>query len=291
MTLVEALVLGIVWGLTVVWPVSAQAHTVVLPWAAGIEPMTPAVQAGTLLGTILATVIAGSRDVLSVGRSLPRVLRALPILRRRPIFAPRRKETADDRRVRAVVLILIAAIPGGLAGVFAEDTIGTWLRGEESIRALAFWAGVALIVGGGVLWYADLSDDEHRRLRHLSWRDALILGFAQATAILPGVSRMAAVLAAARFQGLARDDSARFALWSGVPLYLGALGAALRRVPDGSFTDQFGEAALAAVASLVTGLAALGLLRAVARRGRFTIFVVYRIAVGLMFIILALVAG
>ena len=175
-----------------------------------------------------------------------------------------------------VLLIAAATVPGGVTGFLAEDFVEAYLR---SPLVVAFTLiGLAL-----VLVAAEWRGRREKRLEGVSWTDALIVGFAQALAIIPGVSRSGVTITAALFRGFERDAAARFSFLLSAPLIAGA-GA--KQVFDlfneGMSSDQLGVLLVGILTSGIVGYAAIAfLLRYLATHTTYA-FVYYRITLGIV---------
>lgn len=231
MTAFQAALLGIVQGLTEFLPISSSAHLILVrslfSWGAGDVAL--AFDVAVHVGTVLAILTFFRRDVASMVRAVP--------------DAVRNRDHDGSRLVRNVV---IATVPILLAGLFFADIV-TALR-------TPIVATVALIVGAGVMVFAEQRGRRARSDASLSQLEAFGLGVAQATALIPGVSRSGAVIAIAMLFGLRREHSARFAFLLGIPAIVGAavrasLVLAIEGVPDGAA----GLFAIGIVSSAVVG--------------------------------------
>jgi undecaprenyl-diphosphatase len=191
------------------------------------------------------------------------------------IVATRRIEGEQQHRV---VLLVIATVPGAIAGLLLEK------QAESIFRAPALTAA-ALIVMGAALWAVDARVASARALPSLGWRDALLIGCAQAFAIVPGVSRSGATITAGRALGCDRRSSAVFSFLMSMPIIA---AAALLKVPKA--LAQSGVTAplvVGVVAAAISGwLAITVLLRLVQTRG-FAVFAIYRFALGIAVLALA----
>jgi undecaprenyl-diphosphatase len=257
MTPVHAIVLGIVQGATEFLPVSSSGHLILVPKLLGWPDQGLAFDAAVHLGTVLALVIYFAEELRRL---------AAGVLARRP---------ADCRLAAAV---LLGSIPAGLAGLAFQRLIETRLR---SVTVVA----VSTIVWALVLWWADrraarsvVSD-----LREVGIGRALVVGLAQPLALIPGTSRSGITLSAGLFTGLDRSTAARFAFLLGLPITVAAglleTGTLLR---GGLTGDGLGVLALGVGTSFAAGLAAIRFLVGYLQRRTLLVFVVYRIALGLL---------
>jgi undecaprenyl-diphosphatase len=264
MTLVEAIVLGLVQGLTEFLPVSSSAHLALAPWLLGWEDPGLAFDVALHLGTLVAVAWYFRHDWIALARSALRLARM------------RRVETASDRRLLHLVA---ATIPAGVAGVLLKD------HAETVFRHPAVMAS-ALIALGIILWAVDRMAGTGRTLETLTARDAWLIGVAQICALVPGVSRSGSTLTAARALGLERGAAARFSFLMSFPIILAAVVLKLPEVlrDSGAVGPLVAGIAAAAVSSW---LAITVLLRFVSRHS-FGVFAIYRIALGgLVFALLA----
>ena len=287
MSIVQAIVLGIVQGLTEFLPVSSSAHLIIVPWLFGWDEPGLAFDAALHLGTLTAVFAYFWRDLRGMALALPPALpRALSLLRdpdpiRGSVRAP------SDQQARLALLIGIATIPGLLAGLFGEGAITAFFHDEFRQGRAITVSALLLIAVGLLLWVAERSAAHHRTVSHLTWRDAIMIGLAQATALLPGVSRSGATVTAALFQGLSRADALRFSFLLGTPLILGAgAKSVLDTVAEGMSSEEAIEFLAGGVTSAVVGFVAIAGLFRFVRHANFAVFIVYRIVLGVSLLVL-----
>jgi undecaprenyl-diphosphatase len=271
----QALVLGIVQGLTELLPISSSGHLILVPWAADWtyleqhDRFNQTFDVALHLGTLVAVGAYFWSDVVRlVGAWLGSIAR-------------RRVESSDER---IAWFVLVATIPAGLAGLLGEDFIADHL-GEP-------WQILILLAGGALLLlWADRSP-QTRAMGELGVRHAVLMGLAQALALAPGVSRSGITITAGRFMKLDRDGAARFSFYLLLPTVLGAVllkgvqDVLLGDLPDG-WTGPFLVGTLAALGS---GLLAIQWLLGYVRRHTYGVFVVYRLVVAAV-VLLVIVSG
>jgi undecaprenyl-diphosphatase len=273
MSELEALLLGIVQGLTEFLPISSSGHLILVPWLQDYtfleenesfhNTFDVALHIGTLVG-----VVAYFRAEL--GRMLTGWVRTL---RSRSI------ETIDERLAWIVV---IATIPAVIVGGFGEGLIDDYL-GEPWLIA------INLIVFGLLLGVADRQrQDEH--LGEISMKQGLLLGVAQALALSPGTSRSGITITAARLMGIDRDGAARISFLMLVPVTAGAVvvkayGAITDGLPDG----VIGPIIVGIFASAASGYLAIAVLLRYVRTHSYDVFVIYRVLLGVF--VLGLIAA
>jgi len=267
----QALVLGVVQGLTELLPVSSSGHLVLVPWIAEWEYLetndefeqTYAV--ALHLGTLAAVVAYFRRDI---ARLLVAWVRSV---RRRRIEGP------DER---LAWLIAVATVPAALIGAVGENLIAEQLGEPWQIAIL-------LALFGIVLWITDRRETS-RELGDIGLVTAVAVGLAQTLALAPGVSRSGVTISAARLLGLDRDSAARFSFLLLVPIVFGAsvwkgiTDVLLGELPPGS-VGPFVVGVLSAAAS---GLVAIWALLRYVRRHSYTAFVVYRLLAAAVVLIL-----
>jgi undecaprenyl-diphosphatase len=262
----QALVLGIVQGLTELLPISSSGHLILVPWLADWryletnDEFNQTFDVALHFGTLVAVTAYFRRDI---ARLIVALLRSA---RRRSVESP-------DERLAWVVAI--ATIPAAVVGAAGEGLIADHLGEPWQIA-------IFLALFGIVLWIADRRP-EQRGLTGLGYGEALAVGFAQALALAPGVSRSGITISAARFLGLDRDSAARLSFLLLVPIVLGAtLLEGVTNVLLGDLPAGWGGPFLVGVlAAAASGLVAIDVLLGYVRRHDYSIFVLYRLAVAL----------
>lgn len=271
MNALEALVLGVVQGLTEFLPILSTAHLRIVPALAGWEDPGAAFTAVTQLGTMAAVVLFFRGDLLRIARAW---------------MASLHDRSARSRlEARLGWMILLGTIPIGLLGLAFRTQIETGARDLTLI-------GTTLIVLGLVLAFAERVGRRERGIEQIKSRDGAVIGFAQALALVPGVSRSGATISAGLFLGLDRVAAARFSFLISVPAVVLSGLFELKGLLDGSTSGPQPSAAAIALATLVAFVVGYGsiafLLRYLATHST-RVFVAYRIALGAL--VLALVAG
>jgi undecaprenyl-diphosphatase len=260
-TILQAIVIGAVQGLTEFLPISSSAHLILLPRLLGWDDAflnSPAFVVMLHMGTLAALLVYFWRELLRYAAA------GLAALRERRIGAD------PDRRL--AMLLAASVIPAALVGVALEEFVDSFFR--ENLLAVT----VLLVIGGGLLFLAERAARHERQMHQLRLRDALAIGFAQALALFPGISRSGITIAAGLFLGLERPAAARFAFLMGTPIIAGAGLWKMRELLDGT-VGEFDPLVLLAgmTAAGLSGLAAIAVLLAFLRRFSTDIFVVYRV--------------
>jgi undecaprenyl-diphosphatase len=271
----QALVLGIVQGLTELLPISSSGHLILVPWGAEWtyleenDRFNQTFDVALHLGTLVAVTAYFWDDVVRLVHAwLGSVAR-------------RRIESSDER---VAWFVVVATIPAGIAGLLAEDAIADGLGEPWQIA-------IFLAVGALLLWVADRSPQE-RAMGELRLKHAIVMGLAQALALAPGVSRSGITITAGRLMRLDRDGAARFSFLLLLPAVLGAV--ILKGVGDvllGDLPDGWkGPFLVGTLAALGSGLLAIDWLLGYIRRHTYDVFVWYRLAAAAI-IALLIVSG
>jgi undecaprenyl-diphosphatase len=275
--LLLALLLGLVQGVTEFLPISSSAHLYAIPYLFSIDHAllsSRAFAAVVHLGTLAAVLVALRSDVT---RLLGTALRLLFSLGRR------RGESADERLLLAIA---VGTVPAVAFGLLAGDLLQSSVRTPIVVAA-------AVLLGAALLWIADRASSLERPLSGISAIDGLLIGFAQALALVPGISRSGATISGGLLLGFSRDAAARISFLLGAPAIAGAGLLELRGLlTDG--TDLAGAApllAVGAVAAFVSGLAAIRLLIRLLNGGKLWSFALYRVVFALILLGTALARG
>jgi undecaprenyl-diphosphatase len=264
----EAVVLGLVQGLTEFLPISSSAHLRIVGTAFGWDDPGAAFTAITQIGTEIAVLLYFRRDI---GRIVVAWLGSL---------AGRRKGDPD---ARMGWLIIVGSIPIVVLGLLFQDRIETTLR---DLRIVA----IALVAFSLILYWADRVGAKKRELEDLTVGHGVAYGLAQAMALIPGVSRSGGTITMGLFLGYTRAAAARYSFLLAIPAVLGSGVFQAYEALTGDVageTVSWGPTIVATVIAFAVGLSVIAWLLRYLDRGSFTPFVVYRIVLGLL--VLALV--
>ncbi|MEP6562082.1 MAG: undecaprenyl-diphosphate phosphatase [Nakamurella sp.] len=270
MTLIQAIILGIVEGLTEFLPVSSTGHLTIVAKMLGLSIDDPSVTGFTAViqvGAIIAVIIFFWKDIITLLRAWVRGL-----------F---NAEKRSDPDYRLAWLVIIGSLPIVVVGYLGRDLISGPLR---SLWVVAF----ALIIWGGVMLLAEFVAKQDRGERDLTLTDALLIGFAQCLALFPGVSRSGATISVGLMRGLDRVTATRLAFLLGIPALLGAGVYELPSALDGGV--GWLPTLVGTVVSFVVAYASVAWLLKYVAHHTIAIFVWYRWAVAAA-IIIALSTG
>jgi len=269
MDLFQALVLGLVQGLTEFLPISSSAHLRIVPALAGWEDPGAAFTAVSQLGTETAVLLYFRSDLWRIATTWLRALRD-PALRSHP-----------DARMGWY--IIVATIPIGVFGLLFENSIETGARDLTLI-------GIVLIAFALILYAADRVSVRDRDLHQLSTRDGILIGLAQSLALVPGVSRSGATMTAGLLLRLERPAAARFSFLLAIPaVVLSGLFQVYGILSGEEGGDEpFGYVVAATIVAFAVGYAAIAWLLRYLATHTLGIFVAYRVALGTLVLVLVL---
>ena len=272
-TVLQALIIGIVQGLTEFLPISSSAHLILLPKMMGWDDpfLNSAVFDVMLhLGTLGGMVFVLWPDLVRITRG--------------SLASIRYRSLDGDPERRLGWLLLVSVVPAALLGATLESFFDTFFR------AMPIAIAGLVLLGAGALWLGERHGRRQRTLRDLHLRDAIVVGGAQALALFPGISRSGITIAAGLYLGLERPAAARFGFLIGVPIIAGA-GLWKLRSLAGGVTDFEPLVLLAGViGSAVAGFLAVTLLLRYLQNHSTAVFIAYRVGLAVVIVIWALAA-
>ncbi|MBU0944809.1 MAG: undecaprenyl-diphosphatase UppP [Proteobacteria bacterium] len=267
MTFLQAIILGIVQGLTEFIPVSSSGHLVLVPHLMGWEFSSSQAFIFDVLvqwGTLFAVFIYFRRDLIHIISAFSRAL-----------FAGKPFATADARMGWYLIL---ATIPAVVVGLLCKDLI-------EAAFSNAKVTGFFLLITSVLLIFAEIVGKRKRSMEEITWVDSLWIGCSQVLALLPGISRSGATIAGGMTRNLDRSSAARFSFLMSVPVMLGAGVLAFKDLFALPATDNFLLPLLAGfLAALVSGYVAIRWLIAYLSKHSLIVFAVYCLLLGLLVI-------
>ena len=253
MEIIQAIILGVVQGVTEFLPISSSGHLVLWPWIFKWEYQGVSFDAAVHVGTLLGVVGYFWREwrvmVLSLRRGIKK----------------------DHFEQKLLLFILLATVPGAIAGYLFKDYIEGVFRSPEIVAS-------ALILFSFVIFAGEKFGKKIQDLTHLSWQKALLVGIFQALAVLPGISRSGATISAALLLGLSRAEAAKFSFLLAAPLIF---GAGLFKFPDILRQGMDPIFIVGVISSAISGYFAIKLLFKFLEKASYMGFVWYRIILGL----------
>ena len=258
MPILHIAILALVQGITEFLPISSSGHLVLVPTLLAWPDQGLGIDVAVHVGTLGAVLLYFWRDTAALATGFWRTLKG---------------NGRRDPGARLLYLLAVASVPVFVAGVLIDAYLEPLLRNLEII-------GWTMLGFGIVLWISDRIGLTVRRIEHLGLGDAILIGLAQALALIPGTSRAGITMSAARILGIERSEAARFSMLLSIPAIIGAgtlKGIDLYRAHD---AVMLADSIMAAVMALLAALVAIGLLMAWLKRATFTPFVIYRILLG-----------
>jgi undecaprenyl-diphosphatase len=279
MSVLQAIILGIVQGATEFIPVSSSAHLVLVPWL--LRWPSPGLAFDTVLhlGTLLAVIVVFWRDLLALAAAWLRSVTALPglVMRR---SNPKAMATDASREgvarsisgspeARLAWWIILGTIPAALMGVLWEDQFEALFHSPIRVAALLLVTGVWLVL-------AERLGRKERRAEDLKWWQSLLVGLAQGCAIAPGISRSGATIGAGLLLGLRREAATRFSFLLATPIILGAGLLQIKKLLEsGGLGANLAGLVLGFLAAFVSGYACIRFLLGYVRSRGLSVFAVY----------------
>jgi undecaprenyl-diphosphatase len=249
----QAIVLGAVQGLAEFLPISSSAHLILVPWLLKWQDPGLAFDVALHLGTLLALLIYYRDEWIAMARSVAG------------------GQSAERRMLQ---LLIVASVPGAIIGLAFEKQAETTFRSPLLIA-------IAMAVLAVLLWLFDKLSPQKRTMGEMTYWDALVIGFSQALAIIPGVSRSGATITMARAVGVERGDSANFSFLMATPIIAGAGLVEARKLIHEGLDWSVG---LGFVSAAVFGLVAIAFLIRYVRTRDYVVFAVYRLLVAALVI-------
>lgn len=234
--MIKYIILGIVQGFTEFLPVSSSGHLVILQRVLGMSGEEVAISVILHLGTLLAIILFFSKDILKLLRDF-----------------------------KMLSLILLVTIITGIIGVVGKDFFENLFRSPKSVA-------LALIITGSILLLTRKFKEVEKK--EIGFKDALILGFTQGLAIIPGISRSGITISTLLFRRIDRQACFRFSFLVSIPVILGAAVLEARKI-DFVMQHDFTNLAVGFMFSLLSGLAALWILKIVIQQAKFYYFGYY----------------
>ena len=272
MDILHAILLGIVEGLTEFLPVSSTGHLTIVEKILGYQIEAPGITAFTAvvqIGSIAAAVIYFWKDIVRIATAWCR-----------GVLDEKARDSLDYCMGWYVI---IGSIPVAIAGLLLKHQIETVFRGLWVVAA-------GLIIWSAVMYVADRYGKEQRGEKDITWRDALIIGVVQCFALVPGVSRSGATIAAGLFRHIDRVTATRLSFFLGIPALVAAGGLeAVTQVSHISSSVGWGAMIAGVVAAFIVGYFSISWLLKFISHHTFTPFVIYR--VGLALLITALLSS
>ena len=254
MNLFNVIILGIVQGVTEFLPISSSGHLVIFQHFMNIEEGLT-LNVFLHFGTLLAVVVVFWDDIIGM-------------------------ITLKKEYRKLTYYVILGSVPAGVIGILFEDTF-------ERLFSTITVVGIALLVTGTLLWLSDKIENEERSIKDMDWKDSIVVGFAQAFAIIPGISRSGSTIVGGLFKGLNRQLAAKFSFLLSIPV-IG--GATLLKTKDlvtmGMGNITFFELLVGTLSAALAGYFSIKLLLKLISKEKLSVFAYYCWGLGLAIIII-----
>lgn len=276
MELYQGLVLGVLQGLTEFLPVSSSGHLVLGQNFFGISEPALSFDVSVHIGTLVAVLVVFFEQIKAIFVSLGRLIRSAGSMDKI------KQAVQEDGDVRFAALIIVGSIPTAIIGLILRNYV-------DLLFSSLVIVGSMLLVTGTFLWFTRLTPSGGKKVEEIGFGTALFIGVCQGLAVIPGISRSGATIAAGLFSGVERETAARYSFLLSMPAIV---GAELLMLKD-SFATGIGInfiTLLSTLVAFIVGTLALVVLMRIVKKGRLHLFAPYCWALGAITIILGLVA-
>ncbi len=259
MDLIQLFILSLIQGITEFLPVSSSAHLILVPLLTDWQDQGLAIDVATHLGSLFAVMLFFRKDILQIIRAgLNSIL----------------SKDINNTDSKLFWCLVVASLPVLISGFLLHDIVSMYLRDPLIIA-------VASIGFGLLLWYADVAGNKSRQINSISMRDAIIIGLAQALALIPGTSRSGITMTVALILGLDRISAARFSFLMAVPIILVAGGHESLKLIQMGESINIVNFIITAILSAISALVAIYYFLQFLEKIGMLPFVIYRVVLGI----------
>ena len=270
MTILQALILGVIQGLTEFLPVSSSGHLILIPYVFGWESQPLYFDVALHGGTLLAVASYFWKDWMIIWDSLKKNWRG----------AKKQDFMKYPVDLRLAILIGIGTIPAVVFGLLLQNIIGDTLRSPYVVIFM-------LVLVSIFMWWVEVRPRVVKKMSKLKPFDGLLIGLSQAIALIPGTSRSGITISTGIFKGLSRKDAARFSFLLSTPIILGAvIYEGVKVFRNGLGQVEILPLTVGFITATATGFIAIKLLMKFLQKQKLTVFVVYRIVLALVIVFL-----
>ncbi len=262
MEIFHLFILGLIQGLTEFLPVSSSAHLILLPFLSGWEDQGLVYDVAAHSGTLAAVIWYFRRDLQEIGKNC-----RLP------------SKSAPGSKNLMLWYLTFATIPVGLSGLLLHDFISTSLRNPQVIAIASIFFGLILLV-------ADKTGSRQRNLSELSWRDAVLIGFAQMLALIPGTSRSGITITAGLMLGMDRQSASRFSFLLAIPVILLATAYESYNLSVGLYVINWMPVLVVVFVAFISALFSIHFFLKLLERTGMLPYVIYRVLLGVALLLM-----
>lgn len=279
MTVLHAIILGVVQGLTEFLPISSSGHLVVFQQLLGLMEPGISFEISVHLGTLAAVLIFFRKDILEVNKAAVAGIRLA--IAGRGGFS---RLYVDEPGFRMAMLLAAGSVPTAIIGILLQTQSDRLFNSISLAGAMLIVTGLILLLTGLLLWLTRGVDAKGRGMSGFTLGIALAIGVVQGLAIIPGISRSGSTIATGLLFGLDRRTAGSFSFLLSIPAIVGAAG--LQVLMDGFGNVDMAPMVVGAGVSFVVGILSLGFLMRIVSRGRLYLFAPYCVLAGLVVLIL-----
>lgn len=266
MDIIWAFILGAIQGITEILPISSSAHLIIVPWLFGVPDQGLSFDVALHLGSLLAVIIAFKADWLKLIKS------ALDLVKN--------KFKKPTQNQKLIYFLILGTIPAAITGYFLGDLIESTFRSPYIIvLTLTFY--------GALLWFAEYVGKQNKDIGKITFKNVLLIGFAQALALIPGTSRSGITITAGLFGGLTKEDAAKFSFMLSAPIIFGAGILKVAEIPIEKMISM--PFVVGFLSSFVFALLAIRMLLAFVKKSSYKWFSIYRFALAILILAVILV--
>ncbi len=266
MTIIQLIILALVQGITEFLPISSSGHLILVPALTGWADQGALMDVSVHIGTLTAVLLYFKQDTKGL------FLAGMGSLG----ITPARRAVENTLYMKLFWGLVIGTIPMVIVGgIMVATNINDMLRTAEVIAFTSIFFGI-------LLYIADKKGMTEKTMERMAIKPALLIGVAQIFALIPGTSRAGVTMTMARYLGFTRTEAARFTMLLSIPAIIASGAATALDAFEETTTSQWVDAGIAATLSCVTALAAIHFLMKWLERANMTIFVIYRILLGMI---------
>ncbi len=266
MDIYQAIILGVIQGLTEFLPVSSSGHLVIFQYLFGLTEPALSFDISVHIGTLMAVAVVFRKDILALIVSGIHFLKSF--FKKDAI----KDKLKDDPDLKLLFFIIIGSVPTAIIGLLFHKI-------ADQLFSSTTLVGIMLILTGTILWFAGRTRQNSDSTTELTTTKALIIGVVQGLAVIPGISRSGSTIAAGLFIGLSRESSARYSFLLSMPAILGAAVLSFAGLPAVS-TISYTVTFIGSFTSFIVGYFALRVLLYFVKKGRLHIFAPYCLLAG-----------
>ena len=277
MDLFEAIILGIIQGLTEFLPISSTAHLRIIPALVGWNDPGAAFTAVIQFGTLVAVLIYFSKDIITITQAVVKGITSGKLF--------------HNRDAQMGWMIAAGTVPVVIFGLLLKNQIETSFRSLYVISASLILLALMLMAAERITKKKIINGEKLKSLEDIGWKDAIIIGFAQAVALIPGSSRSGTTITGGLFMGLNRETAARFSFLLSLPSVFAAGVLELYKERETLFSQEIGltNVIVATVISGIVGYASIAFLLNYLKKHTTYLFILYRIGLGIILLYLMLI--